>query len=148
MNYFTAHHAVSIFPRSTFIDKVTYTSRDATDDQRRVWFKTYDELGLKVVTPYRSSTAPNRHEIAFWERAVGDRHTWVIPFCNYSKCGAQPIQIRVIQLTPFAYYADEPGVKIHAEVRLSKVSFEVLSYHYGVAANGAYLRIAPPLVYR
>ena len=148
MNYFNARHAVSVFPRSTFIDKVTYTSRDATDDQRRIWFGTYDKLGLGVVTPYRSSVAPNRHEIAFWERAVGDRHTWVMPFGKHSKSGERLIQSRVISLNPAAYYADDPGARCRPEISPSRVPFEVLSYHYGVTANGAYIRIAPPLIYR
>ncbi len=80
MNYFTSTHAISLFPRLTFLDKTMVVCQEATraNWSSGVWIQKYRERGYKVVTADRP--LPSSIEVATWNRVVGDRLTWVMPF--------------------------------------------------------------------
>ena len=79
MNYFTGRFAVSLFPRSTFVDRVTYTCREvgrASHD----WITKYRGRGFEVVTAGGVPSVEEPAELSEWQRWVGDSLSWVLPF--------------------------------------------------------------------
>ncbi|KAI0713863.1 hypothetical protein C8Q76DRAFT_693648 [Earliella scabrosa] len=125
MNYFTGRFAVSLFPRSTFVDRVTYTCREvgrASHD----WITKYHGRGFEVVTAGGVPTVEEPAELSEWQRWVGDSLSWVLPFA--------------------ASASDMRGV-VSCPLYNPKIRFEVLPYGYAVAPTGAYLRVGPPFVY-
>ena len=76
MNWFTGKQIVSLFPRSTFIDRISYVSQDTL---RSDWITKYRKRGFEVVV---AGGVPSKEsvEIDTWERYVGDACTWIVPF--------------------------------------------------------------------
>lgn len=77
MNYMTSKYAVSLFPRSTFIDGVTYTCKNTAEP----WIEGYRRRNMRVICESDEDDVPdNHHEILRWDRFVGDEHTWILSF--------------------------------------------------------------------
>ncbi len=81
LNYITATHAVSLFPRTTFIRRTTVTCNDMTNSSPREYadlLSLYRSRGYSIID--HDSFLPRIREVDTWERSVGDRLTWVLPF--------------------------------------------------------------------
>ena len=79
MNFFTGRHAVSLFPQSTFIDRTSYVCRDTSRDNRE-WMVKYRARGFEVVVAGGVASVEEPLELAEWDRWIGDRYCWVLPF--------------------------------------------------------------------
>ena len=77
MNWFTGKHIVSLFPRSTFVDRISYSCRD-TNRSGKAWIRKYSERGFEVVVGGGIPSKASK-EIEAWDRYVGDAFTWVMP---------------------------------------------------------------------
>ncbi len=86
MNYFTSTYAVSLFPRSTFVDGHMYVCQDTTRmaATHRAWKAKYEARGYVVITAEDAVRMPP--ELLTWNRQVGDARTWVLPFKRSGKC--------------------------------------------------------------
>ncbi|KAH9854424.1 hypothetical protein C2E23DRAFT_726875 [Lenzites betulinus] len=122
MNYFTGTYAVSLFPRTTFVDNITMVCQDASrhNPAHVQWMAKYAERGLKALTAQHP--VPRTLEARTWRRRIGDQLTWVLPFAQRS------------------------SVKRTMPV-LSTVLFEVLTVDHKVAPAGALLRVGPRFKY-
>ena len=81
MNVLTQTHAISLFPRSTFIHEETYSCRDLSGypDWKAPWMDKYRKRGFDVFIA--SDKFPTRRpELGTWKRKVGDALTWVLPY--------------------------------------------------------------------
>lgn len=80
MNYLSGTHAVSLFPRATFINwtfvQCHDTSRAPVAHQN--WADKYRARGFSMVDA--EVRLPDIRELRKWERRVGDRLTWVLPY--------------------------------------------------------------------
>ncbi|KAI0735613.1 hypothetical protein C8Q76DRAFT_792151 [Earliella scabrosa] len=123
MNYFTGKYAVSLFPRSTFIDEVVYACHDLNPDGRQ-WISKYRQRGFEVVVAGGVPSVEEPGEIGDVERTVGDSYTWIVPFTSSA-----------MDFSTLPTYD------------LVKVKFDVLPVSSGVAPRGAYLRIGPRFLY-
>ena len=80
MNYLTATHAVSLFPKMTYTFRATFTCRDMTRQAHRdkEWMEKYRARGFEVILA--GDPIPRVAEIRTWQRRVGDSFTWVMPY--------------------------------------------------------------------
>lgn len=78
MNWFTGKRVISLFPRSTFVDRVSFVSQD-TSRNNSDWLVKYRSRGFEVV---EAGDVPSKEsdELEAWERHVGDAYTWIMPF--------------------------------------------------------------------
>ena len=88
MNMLTQTHAISLFPRTTFMHEETYSCRDLSSypEWNAPWMDKYRKRGFDVFVA--SDKLPRRAELAVWKRKVGDTLTWVLP---YKRTGESPI---------------------------------------------------------
>lgn len=141
MNFITATHAVSLFPRQTFIDSETYITRQTArheKDTSRSWV--YNHFGTKCkefgrVTDF--SKVPS--DVCTSARRVGDHRSWIVKF-NRSK------------LLSLNYQANpEYLFSVHSpnkHTAMLGLCFEILDCRTRVVSPGAFLRIAEPFVLR
>ncbi|KAI9069262.1 hypothetical protein FKP32DRAFT_1543823, partial [Trametes sanguinea] len=124
MNYMTGKYAVSLFPRTTFVERTSLICQDITRNAKthRSWIKKYRNRGFKVIGA--GETIPYTFEVRYWQRRVGDFLTWVMPFDR-----------RVL--------SGDRGVPLD----IHRFAFEVLPYFYQVAPAGAAIRVGPRFVY-
>ncbi|KAI0683362.1 hypothetical protein C8T65DRAFT_595192, partial [Cerioporus squamosus] len=122
MNYLTGNYAVSLFPRTTFLRQETLVCLDITHNKpaHRAWMEKYRARGYTVLTA--ESCLPSLPELDHWERSVGDKMSWVLPYAHTGLPRKEPLNIH-------------------------SYKFEVLSVQTGVAPAGAALRIAPRFWY-
>lgn len=78
MNWFTGKMAVSLFPRSTFVDRISYVTRDVNRTEED-WIVKYRQRGFEIVMA-GGVPSGDSDEVQEWERHVGDAHTWIMPF--------------------------------------------------------------------
>ncbi|KAI1783928.1 hypothetical protein LXA43DRAFT_867886, partial [Ganoderma leucocontextum] len=123
MNWFTGKYVVSLFPRSTFVHRMSYSCQDLTRSNKD-WVHKYRSRGFEVVL---GGGAPSKEsaEMEVWERFVGDPQTWVMPFAGPG-CGLQSSN----------HIYEQPRIR-----------FEVIPYYSGVVPAGSYVRIAVPFIY-
>ncbi|PPQ83057.1 hypothetical protein CVT26_011788 [Gymnopilus dilepis] len=78
MNFLTAFEGVSVFPWSTFVDRVSYISRIRRENEARVsgWTKKYEKRGFLV----KAGGAEVSQALERGSRFVGDRHSWNMVF--------------------------------------------------------------------
>lgn len=77
MNVITSTFAVSLFPRTTFVDRVAYSCGHNVTTMRNDWLPTSDSDRV-VYSGGRRSELP--HTIRSQQRGVADQSSWVIPF--------------------------------------------------------------------
>ena len=80
MNFLTGNYAVSLFPRTTFVDSATITCQDLKKNAavREAWMNKYRNRGFEVLVA--ENRLPSTGELQEWARAVGDRWCWVMPY--------------------------------------------------------------------
>ncbi|KAJ7739540.1 hypothetical protein B0H16DRAFT_1269116, partial [Mycena metata] len=126
VNFITSTHAVSVFPRSTFLKRKSFvgsqerTSRvDPVTKAEGAWLQRYraDLGGLQVIGS--AINVDGDAEIGL--RWVGDAQCWILPV----QPDDNPLQI------------SRPS---------SGPAFEVLDWTAGVTRHGSYLRIGEPFV--
>ena len=78
MNWLTGRYVVSLFPRSTFVDRITYACQDTTRGNKD-WMKKYVRRGFEVVVAGGVASSESA-ELEVWQRSVGDPLTWIMPF--------------------------------------------------------------------
>jgi hypothetical protein len=146
MTFLTASHAVSLFPRATFIDRKTYICRKVTrvdSDASRDWVNGYFGTTYRTVPgPYLGPGIIIPGEVTTAARQVGDAKSWVIKLSG----GMLAVEI-LCRLTLTIYTTDIPNSNVSAATILS-LCFEVLDFRSRVVAPGAFLRIAEPFVLR
>ncbi|TFK77722.1 hypothetical protein K466DRAFT_619003, partial [Polyporus arcularius HHB13444] len=122
MNYLTGTHAVSLFPRTTFVARTLVHCQDTSRSpvSHQTWTNKYRARGFSVVDA--GVTLPNIRELRKWERRVGDKLTWVLPYKRIGTAERPPIQMR-------------------------SYAFEVLDVTTEVTAAGAALRVGPRFWY-
>ena len=79
MNYLAPTYAVSLFPWTTFVDRATLIAQDTSHDgPNRRWMDKYRKRGFAIVGA--GDRIPASRELRAWERRVGDKFTWVMPY--------------------------------------------------------------------
>ncbi|KAF3905951.1 hypothetical protein ABW21_db0202001 [Orbilia brochopaga] len=82
LNLVTSHKAYSLFPKSSFIHKMSFIARDITNDSVQNAIARYAYLGYDF-QPVIWSTAPLPYSSEITSpRRFGDKYTWVIDFDN------------------------------------------------------------------
>lgn len=151
MNWFTGKRVVSLFPKSTFVDRISYVTQDRTRTGED-WIVKYRKRGFEIVV---EGGVPSKEsdELDAWERHVGDAYTWVMPF---DAAGEYGMPFRVLGDWNFLWIFRDCrfllpyGLARRAvrEYQQSPIRFEVIQHGYGVAPPGAYLRVSVPFIYR
>lgn len=79
LNYITGTCGVSLFPRTTFLDRLAYVCRDVVRnaDIHLRWKQEHQQYGLTVVTAQNACLTALGSLV--WARKVGDRLTWILP---------------------------------------------------------------------
>ena len=78
MNFLTAFEGVSVFPWSTFVDRISYVSKIRRETESRVsgWTKKYENRGFLV----KAGGSEVSQALERGSRFVGDRHSWNMVF--------------------------------------------------------------------
>ncbi|PPQ66494.1 hypothetical protein CVT26_011182 [Gymnopilus dilepis] len=118
MNFITADEAISVFPLSTLVHRLSYISRirEESDARSDGWMKKYEERGFVFVGP------GNQHEARFFvkgHRHASDQHSWRIRFLH-------------------------TGERSQYGPMIVAVGFEILSLENLAVADGSFIRIAEP----
>lgn len=74
MNFITYAHAISLFPRATFVDQVTCQTVSSSPFDHEQWQK-YVVRGWRGIQDGIALLWPEFQ----WDCRVGDRYTWVLP---------------------------------------------------------------------
>ncbi|PPQ74440.1 hypothetical protein CVT26_001421 [Gymnopilus dilepis] len=124
MNFLTADNAISVFPLSTFVHRVSYISKIRTESTRRTeaWISKYEARGFKVVGSCNSEEA--QHVVSGF-RYAGDCMSWKI-----------------------GLFEDKEAERGVYGPPVLGVGFEVLMRDNLAVKNDSYLRIAEPFVWR
>ncbi|KAK7023594.1 hypothetical protein VNI00_016633 [Paramarasmius palmivorus] len=96
MNFATHNEIISLYPRSSFVEKNAYYVNDPPDtpDASMIQFSTQ---GWTFATMVSAVTALDpRNELSFKTRHVGDRHCWIVRFDEYLAAPANFISILFI----------------------------------------------------
>lgn len=82
MNYLTATHAVSLFPRATFVRREMVVCQDLNQHARvaESWMRKWSGRGFTILTA--ADRIPVSLELRAWRRTIGDHHTWVLPYAS------------------------------------------------------------------
>lgn len=78
MNVITWRHAISLFPRQTFIARKTYVARSAYIGASTAWRQKYMARGFEIVQAFDDGVTVGR-------RYFGDDMCWVINFDTQGK---------------------------------------------------------------
>ena len=86
MNVLTPTHAISLFPKATFVHGETYSCQDLSEyaEWNAPWMDKYRKCGLDVYIA--SDRVPVRPELLAWKRTVSDRLTWILPYKRTGMC--------------------------------------------------------------
>lgn len=142
MNIITGKHAISIFPRHTFIFNVTIVAAQGhavTNDVSQSWLVDYHEAGFRRVRGGREVL----HSLSTGKRSIGDSLCWVISFERMQK-GEETLQYSVWKpesMSPFSVYGQK-------QEDLNGPVFEILDWRTKVPRDGSYLRVAEPFIWR
>ncbi|PPQ97060.1 hypothetical protein CVT26_001242 [Gymnopilus dilepis] len=122
MNFLTAFEGVSVFPWSTFVDRVSYVSKIRRESDARVagWKKKYEGRGFLV----KAGGSEVLQTLERGSRFVGDRRSWSMVFDDCAPLSR-------------GYYGHQ---NIH-------IRFEVLLEDSGVVAHGSCIRVAEPYIW-
>lgn len=144
MNYLAPTHAVSIFPRTTFVDRATLVCQDMTSlGHSTMWMQKYRNRGFRIVTG--SDPVPCTRELRAWQHRVGDQFTWVMPY-THGKLHKSPAHISAIdESDPMRFSL---VVEIRNRPHVHPYAFEVLDESYEVVPPGAALRVCPRFMFR
>jgi hypothetical protein len=74
---------VSVFPRSTLLDHVSFVTRTRVESRARclAWYTKYKNRGFQVLDCHKSASKSNWHgDIWYGDRRVGDVRCWTIRF--------------------------------------------------------------------
>ena len=89
MNYLAPTYAVSVFPRTTFVNRATLVCQDLTGiGHSTLWMQKYRDRGFRIVSD--SEPIPWTLELKAWQRRVGDQFTWVMPYAHGKLCKSFP----------------------------------------------------------
>ncbi|KAK6519227.1 hypothetical protein TWF281_003063 [Arthrobotrys megalospora] len=150
LNLVTSHKAYALFPKSAFMHKISFITRDLNTDSVQhslLRYSQYDYDFQPVI--WNSSPLPYTQEITS-PRRVGDKFTWIIDFDNE---GIPPPTVpqHVVESTcfrlsvtpdPNIFMSRQPNYT-NSRYRLSCSGFysSVLRYHYtfGCSAWRAYI---------
>ncbi|PPQ72609.1 hypothetical protein CVT26_004083 [Gymnopilus dilepis] len=128
MNFMTYSHAVSLFPRSTFINRLTFACREErvpSETQflsHRQWFDVYcRRRAIKIVT----ISSRKYLGVELGRRFMGDDMSWTIPIDGEN-----------------GMYAAKHGIPFIGP------SFDVLDWTYAATDLNCYLRIGEPRIWR
>ncbi|KAK6519736.1 hypothetical protein TWF506_000035 [Arthrobotrys conoides] len=150
LNLVTSHKAYALFPKSAFMHKMSFITRDLNTDSVQhslLRYSQYDYDFRPII--WNSSPLPYTQEITC-PRRVGDKFTWVIEFDNHG-IPAPAVPQHVIESTCFRLsVTPDPTIFMNrqpnytnARYRLSCSGFysSVLKYHYtfGCSAWRAYI---------
>ncbi|KAH9848480.1 hypothetical protein C2E23DRAFT_739592 [Lenzites betulinus] len=124
MNYINSKCAVSLFPRSTFVDRYSFVCQDTSQNAflHEAWMAKYRRRGFSVIGS--TDGLPSSVEIRQWSRTIGDHLTWIMP-----------------------HVRSYPSKKTERLIPNGS-QFEVLTLASGVVARGASLRVGPKFLYR
>ena len=79
MNYLAPTYAVSLFPWTTFVERAMLVCQDTSrDGPNQRWMGKYRKRGYEIVGA--GDRIPSSRELRAWERRVGDKFTWVMPY--------------------------------------------------------------------
>ncbi|KAJ7815297.1 hypothetical protein B0H13DRAFT_1924267 [Mycena leptocephala] len=127
MNFISGTHAVSTFPYSTFLRRLSFVScqemvpgLDVPMTELETWLQKYGRTHQPIKLIGLSDTFFSARELG--RRTIGDERCWTIP-CTGS---ADPLELRE---------------------SLSGPAFDVLSWKLGVTRHGSYLRVGEPFVW-
>ncbi|KAK6333962.1 hypothetical protein TWF696_002473 [Orbilia brochopaga] len=82
LNLVTSHRAYSLFPKSSFVHKMSFIARDITNDSVQHAIARYSYLGYDFQPViWNTSPLPYTREITS-PRRFGDKYTWVMEFDN------------------------------------------------------------------
>ncbi|PPQ74674.1 hypothetical protein CVT26_005518 [Gymnopilus dilepis] len=142
----TWNRAVSIFPRSTFMARVSFIAsqeevrRDKTTRTFNKWFSAYAKM-------HKISFVGLDHrryeDVEIGKRYIGDQRCWIIPYVDG---GTLRLPQRRQTLT-FNQAAEADGDLISNELSLSGPHFEVLDWTSSTTRAGSYVRIAEPEIW-
>ena len=136
MNFITAHHAVAVFPRSTFVNHTSYicNNRPEAAESTAAWMQKYKARGFQIID---KCTPCDGHDIQFGNREVFDNHSWIIPFGSTKDL---VLQCRIVHTCDTGtLHPSSAGYD-----RALNVPFQVLHWNIGVTCENAYLHIAEP----
>ncbi|PPR03127.1 hypothetical protein CVT26_004661 [Gymnopilus dilepis] len=123
INFLTADEGFSVFPWSTFVERISYVCKIRRESADRVlaWTKKYEDRGFSV----RGTDFSPGPTLVRGCRFVGDRHTWRMSF-------KEPV------VPQEGYYGPQD----------TRVRFEVLLAEIGEMEEGSCVRIAEPYIWR
>jgi hypothetical protein len=76
MNIITAKQAISVFPRATYINRVSYVSYlQGSEKKIAAWKAKYTERGFKIVENFDKSSPM---DFSLGLRFVGDGECWIV----------------------------------------------------------------------
>ncbi|KAI0661154.1 hypothetical protein C8Q70DRAFT_911313 [Cubamyces menziesii] len=80
MNYMTGKYAVSIFPRTTYVERQLLVCQDVKRDAHthQEWMDKYRRRGFTIIGA--GGVLPRTVEARCWERSSGDFLTWILPY--------------------------------------------------------------------
>ena len=86
MNYITSTYAASLFPFTTFNQRLSLVCQDIRQCGfiHRGWMDKYRRRGFQIITS--ESAYRTTFETARWDREVGDDLTWVLPLRRGGEC--------------------------------------------------------------
>ncbi|KAH9846250.1 hypothetical protein C2E23DRAFT_744480 [Lenzites betulinus] len=125
MNYINSKCAVSLFPRSTFINRHSFVCQDTSRNApvHDAWKAKYRRRGFAVIGSL--DQFPSSVEIRQWDRRVGDYLTWVL--LHARSC------MLLVKREPLIQNGNH---------------FEVLTLNSGVVPRGGSLRVGLKFLYR
>jgi len=82
MNYITSTMAVSVFPRSTILDRVSFVTkiRAETEERSKRWTKKYENRGFSVIDGEYDVPPRLEKSLVHGRRDAVDSHCWKIYF--------------------------------------------------------------------
>jgi len=138
--------AVSVFPRSTLLDHVSFVSkiRIESDDRTQRWIKKYENRGFTVVGATSDSVMDSMSHIIYGRRNILDGHSWKI------RLDGEDPNFYIFDIGFFLTISApcfNPLRGIFGPMRIA-IDFEVMSHSTGVVPDGSILRVAEPMVWR
>lgn len=145
MNYITSTHAVSIFPKSTFLNRKSFVACQEKTRQSSACIK-YDNRWLhKYCGDHGPMTVVGTsvhvdEDAEIGCRWIGDQRCWVIPTIL-----ALGKPNRYVQHNRPKYIAGDP---LQQCPELEGPTFEVLDWRKGITRHGSYMRIGEPYIWK
>lgn len=130
MNFIAWDCAISLFPKATFVDKLSFTCHaDAVHEYTTVaqnWKPKYRQCGYEVLGSADWSPEVAELEVPRGLRQVGDRHCWRIPF---DTTGNMLIYIlRILQVSNRVFCSRPAVRRSHPNTHIDRASLRCHSF--------------------